>query len=126
MLLNPCKFNVVFRTTDLHFHSMLSFKRPQGTKTFSVFYEPPHGMGGECGYHSSYQLESTRGITQGTHHFLYLFAAQELVLLKTLSYYKKSSKCIKCIFGYSLVYVDSCFHLEFIKKSVIKNILTGN
>lgn len=82
MLPNPCKFNIVFRTTDLCFHSMLSFKRPQDTEAFPALYQPPHGMEGEYGYHSSDQFESTGDITQGTHHFIYVFSAQEMALLK--------------------------------------------
>ena len=37
--LNLCKFCIVFRTRDLHFHSMFFFKRPQNTETFSTLYE---------------------------------------------------------------------------------------
>lgn len=44
VLLNPCKFSIVSRTTDSHFYSMFSFKKPQNTETFSTLHEPHHGM----------------------------------------------------------------------------------
>lgn len=35
---------------------------------------------------------------------------------KILPCYEMFSKCIKYIFGYPLFYIDSCFHLEFIRQ----------
>lgn len=92
MSLNPCKFSIVFRTRNLHFHSMFFFKRPQDTETFSTLHESHH----EMIHHGwgvwispfisppmwSWQLlKSTakQDRTQGIHHFIY-FTAQTLVL----------------------------------------------
>ena len=44
MMLNLCKFSIVFRTTGLHFPSMFSIQRSQNTETFSTLHKPHHGM----------------------------------------------------------------------------------